>query len=201
MELLFRKENILNIPNAISFYRLIMFPVVLVLALLGYEKLFVILLCINLVSDIADGFIARKFNLVTRFGAALDNLADMGTYILALYGIFVFRWQEIQPHAWFLYLFLAVFAISYLVAFYRLGKIPGLHLYSAVTAGYLQGAFFFVLFALDFYAWFYYLAIGMGILAYTEKILVLLKLDDIRPGIKGLYWLIRSDRNKSAGNR
>lgn len=194
MQLLFKNENILNIPNAISFYRLIMFPVILILAVMGYEKLFVILLCINLVSDIIDGYTARKFNLVTRFGAALDNLADIGTYVLALYGIFTFKWSEIQSHAWFLYLFLTVFIISYLVAFVRFGKIPGLHMYSAVTAGYVQGTFFFVLFAWGFLPWFYYIAIGLGILAYSEKVLVLMKLDDIKPGVKGLYWVLKKSR-------
>jgi cardiolipin synthase (CMP-forming) len=197
MKVILRGENILNLPNAISFYRLIMFPVVLNLALKGFEQLFVIFLCINLVSDILDGFIARTFNLSTKFGAGLDNLADIGTYILALYGIFRFRWVEIEPHAWLLYIFLAIFILSYLVAFYRFGKIPGLHLYSAVSAGYIQGTFFFILFAWDFYLWFYYIAIIWGIIAYIEKILVLIKLDDIRSGVKGLYWLTRDEAGQN----
>ena len=191
MKLHYKGENILNVPNAISFYRLAMFPVILVLAVLGVEKWFVILFCINLVSDIIDGFLARKLNLVTRFGAALDNLADMGTYVLALLGLFLFKWDDIKPHAWLLYLFLAIFAISYLVAFIRFGKIPGLHLYGGVIAGYLQGLFFFVLFVWGFYLWFYYLAVGWGALAYFDKILVLLKTDDIRPGLKGFYWVMK----------
>ncbi len=189
MEIRYNGENVLNVPNIISLYRLLMFPVILVLALAGNERWFVILLCINLVSDIIDGQIARRFGLVTRIGAALDNLADMGTYVLALYGIFSFRWAEVRPHAWLLYLFLAIFALSYVVAFIRFGKIPGLHLYAAVAAGYLQGAFFFVLFVWGFQLWFYVLAVGWGVLAYLEKIAVLLLVDDIRPGIKGLYWL------------
>jgi cardiolipin synthase (CMP-forming) len=189
MKILYKNENILNVPNAISFYRLIMFPVILVLALLGREQLFVILLCISLISDILDGFIARTFKQVTRLGAALDNLADIGTYILALYGIFAFRWEDIQPHAWLLYLFLGIFILSYIVAFIRFGKIPGLHLYGAVAAGYIQGVFFFVLFVWGFNLWFYYIAVGWGVLAYIEKIFVLLTIDDIKPGIKGLYWL------------
>jgi len=192
---IYKGENIINIPNAISAYRLIMFPVILIFALLGQEQLFVVLLCINLASDILDGFIARTFNQVTRFGAALDNLADIGTYILALYGVFTFRWTEVEPHAWVLYLFLGIFALSYIVAFSRFGKIPGLHLYGAVLAGYLQGIFFFVLFVWGFYLWFYYIALGWGILAYVEKIFVLLKTDDIKPGLKGLYWVLKKDHN------
>lgn len=194
MKFIFKGENILNIPNIISFYRLIMFPVVLVLALLGIEKWFVILFCINLVTDILDGFIARRFNLVTKFGAALDNLADMGTYILALFGVFLFKWEDFEPHAWLLYLFLAIFVISYIVAFARFGKIPGLHLYGPVIAGYLQGLFFFVLFVWGFSLWFYYIALGWGVLAYIDKILVLLKTDDIRPGLKGIYWVMKENK-------
>jgi cardiolipin synthase (CMP-forming) len=193
MKYYFKGENIINIPNLISFYRLIMFPVILALAIAGNEKWFVILLCISLVSDILDGNIARTFNLKTRFGGGLDNLADMGTYILALLGLFIFKWDEIQPHAWLLYIFLAIFVLSYIIAFYRFGKIPGLHLYGAVTAGYIQGIFFFVLFVWGFYAWMYYLAVIWGIIAYIEKILVLLKLDDIKSGVKGLYWLTRNN--------
>ncbi|MDD4225121.1 MAG: CDP-alcohol phosphatidyltransferase family protein [Mariniphaga sp.] len=194
MQIIVKGENIFNLPNAISFYRLLMFPVILVLLWGKNEFWFVILLCINLVSDILDGNIARIFNLKTKFGAALDNLADMGTYLLALLGIFMFRWDQIQPHVWILYLFLIVFTASYLVAFFRFKKIPGLHLYSAVSAGYLQGIFFFILFAVGFYSWLYYLAVGWRIVAYLEKILVLLRIETIRSGIKGLYWLNSSEQ-------
>jgi CDP-diacylglycerol--glycerol-3-phosphate 3-phosphatidyltransferase len=66
-------------------------------------------------------------------------------------------------------------------------------LYSAVSAGYVQSIFFFILFVFGFYPWMYYLAIGWGAIAYIEKILVLFKLDDIKIGVKGLYWLMKSE--------
>lgn len=196
MKWIYNGENILNLPNVISFYRLITFPLILILAITRQEQWFVILLSINLVSDILDGFIARTFKLTTRFGAALDNLADVGTYILALTGLFLFKWDDVQPQAWLLYIFLTIFVLSYIVAFFRFGKIPGLHLYGAVAAGYIQGAFFFVLFVWGFNLWFYYIAIGWGIVAYIEKILVLLVTDDIKPGLKGLYWLMKRKKEQ-----
>ncbi|SFE80781.1 CDP-alcohol phosphatidyltransferase family protein [Thermophagus xiamenensis] len=190
-QLTIKGEKVLNVPNLLSLYRLLVFPVILYMALTGRESTFVVLLCISLVSDILDGNIARIFHLQTHFGAALDNLADIVTYAMALLGLFLFKWTDIEPHAWVLYLFLTVFVISYFVSFVRFGKIPGLHLYSAVSAGYLQGVFFFVLFVYGFIPWFYYLAVGWGAIAYIEKIFVLLKLDDIKIGVKGLYWLMR----------
>jgi len=189
-------ENILNVPNLISLYRLLVFPVILFMALTGRENGFVVLLCISLVSDVLDGNIARLFKLQTNFGAALDNLADIFTYAMALLGLFVFKWTDIEPHAWILYLFLGVFILSYIIAFYRFGKIPGLHLYSAVSAGYIQSIFFFVLFVFGFYTWMYYLATAWGVIAYVEKILVLLRLDDVKIGVKGLYWLMKNEKKQ-----
>jgi CDP-diacylglycerol--glycerol-3-phosphate 3-phosphatidyltransferase len=189
--IIIKGENVLNAPNLISLYRLLVFPVILFMALTGRESWFVVLLCISLVSDVLDGNIARYFKLQTNFGAALDNLADICTYAMAILGLFLFKWADIEPHAWFLYLFLGVFILSYFVSFFRFGKIPGLHLYSAVSAGYVQGIFFFILFVFGFYAWMFYIAVGWGLLAYIEKILVLLRLDDIKIGVKGLYWVIK----------
>ncbi len=195
-KIIYKGENILNVPNLISLYRLLAVPVILYLALTGREKTFVVMLSISLISDVLDGNIARYFKLQTRFGAALDNLADMGTYAMALFGIFMFRWTEIGPHATILYIFLGIFLLSYVVAFVRFGKIPGLHLYTAVSAGYVQSIFFFILFVFGFYPWMYYTAVIWGIVAYTEKIIVLFLLDDIRIGVKGLYWLLRQKKSE-----
>ncbi|MCB0799914.1 MAG: CDP-alcohol phosphatidyltransferase family protein [Bacteroidales bacterium] len=196
-QIMVRGENIVNVPNFVSLYRLLVFPVILYMAVTGRENWFVILLCISLVSDILDGNIARIFKLQTHFGAALDNLADICTIAMALLGMFIFKWTEISPHAWILYIFLAIFILSYIIAFIRFRKIPGLHLYSAVSAGYAQGIFFFVLFVSGFYPWLYYLVVIWGIIAYTEKILVLLRLDDIKIGVKGLYWLIKKEKENA----
>ena len=70
-QIIYKGENILNVPNLISLYRLLAFPVILFMALTGRENWFVILICISLVSDIFDGSIARLFKLQTNFGAAL----------------------------------------------------------------------------------------------------------------------------------
>jgi CDP-diacylglycerol--glycerol-3-phosphate 3-phosphatidyltransferase len=42
----------------------------------------------------------------------------------------------------------------------------------------------------------YYLAVGWGVIAYIEKIFVLLQLNDIKIGVKGLYWLLKKRHSK-----
>lgn len=194
-----KKENIFNIPNLLSAYRLLMAPVILVTGIKNNEHLFAVLLCVNLASDVLDGFIARTFKLTTKFGAQLDNLADFGTYALAVFGIFQFKWHDIQSNYWLLLIFLGIFMISNFIGWIKFRKMPGMHLYSCVTTGYLQGIFFFVLFAHGFEFWLYALCLGFGILAYTEKIIILLVIDEIKAGMKGLYWILKSRReNKLA---
>ncbi len=185
------KENIFNVPNLLSFYRLLTFPVILYFVASGNEKLFSIFLCINLVTDILDGLVARTFKLQTRFGARLDSLADIGTYILAVSGIFRFKWHDISPSAMLLWVFLATYIFSLLVSLARFGKYPSLHLYSCKTGGYVQGIFFFVLFFSGFYHWLFVLAIVWGICSYLEETIVLLLLPAMRSDCKGLYWVLK----------
>jgi len=69
-----------NIPNALSSYRLIMAPVLALLALTRHEEPFVVLIIISLITDILDGLIARGFQIQTSFGAKLDSIADDATW-------------------------------------------------------------------------------------------------------------------------
>ena len=66
----------MNIPNMISLVRILLTPVFAVLYVRGalYQAMGVLLLCA--VSDVLDGAIARRFNMVTDLGKALDPAAD-----------------------------------------------------------------------------------------------------------------------------
>jgi cardiolipin synthase (CMP-forming) len=66
----------MTIPNIITIARLIMVPLIVVL--IGQERwgLAFALFAAAGVSDGVDGFIARRFNMRSEFGAYLDALAD-----------------------------------------------------------------------------------------------------------------------------
>ena len=184
-------KDLINIPNILSGYRLLSFPFVLYLALSHQEKLFAFFLIFNLFTDILDGFIARRFNLQTEFGARLDSLADDGTYILAIVGIFIFKAEDFAPHLLSFYLFIALFLATSVVSLLKFKKMPSLHLYSSKIGGYLQGFFFFLLFTYGFHTGYYYFMITWGILSFLEHISVQLLLPEMRSNAKGLYWLLK----------
>ena len=74
------KKEIFTIPNLLSFVRLALIPAYMVIYLRAEEtKDFIIagtILAISCITDMVDGKIARKFNMITTFGKFLDPLAD-----------------------------------------------------------------------------------------------------------------------------
>lgn len=186
-----KDKFIFNIPNILSAYRLVMFPVILLFMYLGKENLFVIFLCISLVTDILDGFIARTFNMVTELGAKLDSIADTGTYILAITGVFMYKYNEFEPYLISFITFISLFVISHIIPLIRYKRLPSFHLYSWKIGGYIQGFFFFTLFVFDFYPLFYIFMAIWGITAFIEHIIIQFIIDGMRSNLKGLYWVLK----------
>ncbi|MDB5105933.1 MAG: CDP-alcohol phosphatidyltransferase family protein [Fibrobacteres bacterium] len=186
------KEKILNVPNLISFYRLATFPLLAWMAATGRENLFAVFFSINLVSDILDGLIARAFNLSTKFGARLDSLADMSTYLTAFIGIYYFKWPDLRGHAPLLFTAMGFYFATYAVSYLRFGRFPSLHLYSCKVAAYLQGFFFFALFVWGFNPWMFRIALIWGMVSWSEEIIVLLLQRELKSDARGLYWVLKA---------
>jgi CDP-diacylglycerol--glycerol-3-phosphate 3-phosphatidyltransferase len=158
--------------------------------------LFSIFLVVSLITDVLDGFIARRFNMQTEFGARLDSIADLGTYILAVTGIFLFKATDFQPHLCSFYIFISLLCLAHLLSVIKFQRLPSLHLYSWKIGGYIQGAFFFVLFLFGFYSIFYYFMIIWGILAFTEHIIIQLIIKEMHSNKKGLYWVLKNKKEQ-----
>jgi cardiolipin synthase len=72
------------IPNTLTIIRFLLIPFIIHSVLSGDYILAFILFTISGLTDIADGFIARKFNLISTFGKLMDPLADKLTQISML---------------------------------------------------------------------------------------------------------------------
>ena len=188
---LMKKSEILTIPNLISSYRLLVFPLILHFILAGNEKLFAIFLIINLLSDIIDGFIARRFHMETELGARLDSFADNLTYVLGFIGLFVFKMEDLRPHLVSFIIFIGILALTVIVSLIKFMKFPSFHLYWTKIGGYIHGAFFICVFTLGFYTPFYYLVIIWGIIGAIEHIAIQMIIPEMRSNVRGLYWVLK----------
>ena len=73
-----------HIPNTLTVIRLLLIPLIVFYIFTGNYILAFVFFTISGITDIADGFIARKFNLISNFGKLMDPLADKLTQIATL---------------------------------------------------------------------------------------------------------------------
>jgi len=66
----------MNLPNKLTMLRMALVPVYLALLALGLDWLALIAFVAASLTDLFDGKIARKYNLVTNFGKFMDPIAD-----------------------------------------------------------------------------------------------------------------------------
>ncbi|MBQ3973654.1 MAG: CDP-diacylglycerol--glycerol-3-phosphate 3-phosphatidyltransferase [Lachnospiraceae bacterium] len=69
----------MNLPNKLTMLRIIMIPFFVFFLLSeipGKDIIALVIFCAASLTDLADGKIARKYNLVTDFGKFMDPLAD-----------------------------------------------------------------------------------------------------------------------------
>ena len=66
----------MNIPNSLSILRLIMVPFFVLAFFILSPQIAGIILIASILTDVLDGYIARKYDMVTDLGMILDPLAD-----------------------------------------------------------------------------------------------------------------------------
>lgn len=77
------KKEILTIPNLLSLFRLALIPVYVAIYLnateLWHYYLSAGILAVSCLTDMIDGQVARRFNMITNLGKILDPVADKAT--------------------------------------------------------------------------------------------------------------------------
>lgn len=69
-------SNVWTIPNVLTIIRIILIPVFVVLFFKGEKITALCVFCAASLTDMLDGYLARKLNQITDFGKLFDPLAD-----------------------------------------------------------------------------------------------------------------------------
>jgi phosphatidylglycerophosphate synthase len=183
-----------QLPNAISGARLLAVPILVALAFTRREAAFTWILIPALLTDIADGLVARAFHVETRLGAMLDTLADTGLLFVALYGVWVFHPEVLHEHAWLCRTAVAFWVLEDLAALARYRRLSSFHTYSSKIVANLLGLFVGWLFLFGFEPWLLYLAAGASIAASLEELALISLLPEWSADVRGLWWVRRDER-------
>lgn len=187
-----------HVPNVLSAARLASTPVLLFLAVTRREDPFTWLLVAAMLSDIADGLIARAFRYTSRLGAQLDSIADLLLLAAAAYGVWVFHPYVVHDY-WPVF---AAWAVANLVelgaALARYGRPSSFHALTVRLGAYLLGIFIGVLFLFGFYPWLMYLAVAVSVLGNLEELALIVLLPEWRENVGGLWRVLRQRREAPA---
>jgi CDP-diacylglycerol--glycerol-3-phosphate 3-phosphatidyltransferase len=190
------KQDMFNAPNLVSMIRILIAPVLFVFAFQGMENWFLGALLFSGFTDVVDGFLARKFNLITPLGAHLDSWGDFTIYSTMAACAWIL-WPEITQRELLYYaLILFSFLLPALVGLVKFGKLTGYHTWTVKIAVLATFVGYVALYA-ELASWPFMLASVLCVIAGSEEILITFILREERTDVRSIRaaWQIKKTGN------
>ena len=121
-------------PNYITLIRII--GTILLIFTTPFSTMFFILYVLCGLSDVLDGYIARKFKLCSKFGARLDSIADAFFIISMIIKILLNLKLELWMIIWIILIFI-IKVLSFIIGFFKFHEVGFLHTYLNKITGLL----------------------------------------------------------------
>lgn len=187
------RQDFFQIPNLVSSIRILITPLLFVFAFRQMEYWFLGALVFSGLTDVLDGALARKLNLITTLGAHLDSWGDFAIYTtmaICAWILWPDTTQQVLPHyAMILFSFL----LPTWVGLMKFGKLIGYHTWSVKIAVVATFAGYIALYT-DIASWPFVLASWLCVLSGAEEILITLVLRRERTDVRSL-WSAWRQRN------
>ncbi|HEV9037949.1 MAG TPA: CDP-alcohol phosphatidyltransferase family protein [Puia sp.] len=187
--------------NGVTYWRIVMAPLIVALAIFGQEQPFKWLLLISFLTDAVDGKLARHYHIASKRGAMLDSLGDDLTVLAGFSGLLAFHLDFVLAHIVSLSFLAITCLLQFAVAIRKYGKPTAFHTILAKIAAVLQG-----LFLLTFFFWpgipliLFYTAVGVTCLQLLEETIMVTLIPEWKSDVKGLYWYLK-ERSASQSHR
>jgi len=183
----------MNIPNLLSLSRIVMAPFLLLSSYFGSEFLFFLFFTLMLISDVLDGYIARKLHQCSKMGSRLDSIGDYVTYMSIPFATW-WLWPEIiKEEALYIILALLLFFVPGIVARVKFGVMVAYHTWlTKFTAVAMSLALIIILFTHE--STFFHLALMVLFLEAVESLFITSYLKSPRDNVKSLWHLYRDEQ-------
>lgn len=144
----------MNLPNKITIFRVIMIPIFLVFLLIpgipNGKYIAAAIFIIAALTDFLDGYLARKYHLITNFGKFMDPLADK---LLVCSALICFVQLELLP-AWIV---IIIISREFIISGFRLvasdnGVVIAASWWGKIKTNVQMIMSVLLMFHLDFYA-------------------------------------------------
>ncbi|MEG8988325.1 CDP-alcohol phosphatidyltransferase family protein [Ignavibacteria bacterium 4148-Me] len=166
-------ENIINIPNTLSFFRLLLsIPAFYFLQNLNTSpinrKLILVIIIIAYISDFLDGYIARKKNCITEFGKIIDPLADKLFIIIIAIQLYLQN-EIVSIYFWIIFLRDLIIFLGGIYVSKKIGKVLPSNMLGKITVLTIGIFLFLTILGVNKIFWlykvFFYLSTALSILS------------------------------------
>ena len=132
-----------TVPNLMSYFRILLIPLIVLLYLRERYVAAAVTIAVSLLTDIADGFIARNFGMVSRVGKVLDPFADKLTQVAMFVSI-----SMRYPLAIAIVVLIVAKELTILImglrVFRKSGDVDGAKWYGKLATGIIVGSSFLI---------------------------------------------------------
>ena len=184
------RGRIFTIPNALSFSRLGLVVVLLLLAWSGYPNVFLVCFVLSLLTDFFDGFLARRLNQVTRLGSQLDSWADVTTSMVMPICVWMLWRDIIINEAPFIAAAVASYMTPNILGLIRYRHLPSFHTWGAKFCTFAMGVAVVCLLA-RWSPWPFRILVPFVVLEALEEIVMIFLLPRWHPGVPSLWHGIK----------
>ncbi len=151
------------------------------------NKMLFILLLIAGLSDILDGYLARKLHLTSKIGAKIDTIADFATFIVITY-ILVLNLYTITKFIYFVIFIMLLKAICLLICYIKYKDISFRHtLLNKLTGFVFIVTTLFYFLTLNYNC--YFIVISLAILSSIEEIIINILSNKLDLDLKSIFKL------------
>ena len=184
------------LPNAITATRALLAPVLGLLAYAQLSAAFVVVLIPALLSDVVDGWLARKLGVESTLGATMDSVADIFIAGALLYAIWPLHPDVYRDHGAIFIGVAAWLALGHIGSLLRYGRLASFHTHLIRAGIFAASVFAITLFLYGFVPWLLYLTAAICALGGLEHFLMLALLPEWKPNISGgIAEALRMRRN------
>ena len=159
----------MNVPNILTLFRLFLIPVFVFIFFSGMTNSLLYSIFVFLIAgftDILDGYIARKYNMITKWGTVLDPLADKLMLLSVLTCLVI---VDLAP-VWVLIIIAAkeVFMIVAGTILYKANSIMPSNFFGKISTLLFYISIFILAFDVRIGDYFLYIAVASSIIAFIN---------------------------------
>jgi len=185
--------GMLTTPNLCSLFRLLVSPILLLLAWGEEPTLFLVAFATALASDVVDGFLARWLKVDSEGGAELDSWSDLCMYVSASLGVWLLAPELILGQLPLVVAMAVGYAAPILYGFLKFRRLTSYHTWAAKLSAVLAGGTMLtiVLFEVTWPLW---IAGPVFLVSAVEEICVTTLLPAWRANVPSFWHAVRIRR-------